>query len=341
MYNKKIPGRLFVFFLVAMIVAGSLTVHAQSIANPCINLGAQPTVPSTPDGATKCTTDYTACINSGADAGVCSSLATQEGEAWVAYAICTQNHINFPNNINYSTTICQENFSVAGQTYSDIQNAINQAKNNAVAATSCNNTGGTITHDSSGNVVCTKQYTCPTGQTWSSLGGSSGGQGGCVSTPPAPATQLTYTPLEPLPGGFQGVQTGNIGPYVVSIFQLLMVIGAFLAVGALVVGGITYMVSEVVDKKSEAKQRIRAALWGLLLLLGAFLILNTINPQLVNFGGLFNPTAGLPNNPPATSGSGASPPTAAQLQAQTNQCNQLSGCSAQTNSDGTVSCTCL
>lgn len=50
----------------------------------------------------------------------------------------------------------------------------------------------------------------------------------------------------------------------------------------LIWGAILYTVSGAVDKKSEAKEWIKGAIYGLILLLGAYLILYTINPNLVN-----------------------------------------------------------
>lgn len=97
-------------------------------------------------------------------------------------------------------------------------------------------------------------------------------------------TNLTYIPLEPLPalGGAQSGQ-GNFGELVAGVFRILINVGAFAAVLFLVLGGIAYMVSENTFKKMMAKERIRAALWGLGILAASWLILNTINPQLVTF----------------------------------------------------------
>ncbi len=50
----------------------------------------------------------------------------------------------------------------------------------------------------------------------------------------------------------------------------------------LVYSGFVYMLSESVTSKESAIERIRSALSGLLLALMAFLILNTINPDLVS-----------------------------------------------------------
>lgn len=104
---------------------------------------------------------------------------------------------------------------------------------------------------------------------------------------------LPYTPLEPLPGVPQN-GTANFGALLQGLFTLLLSLGALIAVAALVVGGITYMVSDVVDRKHEAKTRMYSAVWGLLLLLASFLILNTVNPQLVNFSNIISPTTGSP-----------------------------------------------
>ncbi|MSR70613.1 hypothetical protein EXS62_01075 [Candidatus Kaiserbacteria bacterium] len=161
-----------------------------------------------------------------------------------------------------------------------------------------------------------QDYSCEAGFTWS----NSISPAGCVPIPgytppttnpavaPAPAGSgarpticgggiCPYTPLEPLPGVNQ---TGNnFAGFLNGLFKLLFTIGGMAAVVSLVYGGITYMVSEIVTDKGWAKRRMQASLWGLLLLVGAWLILNTINPQLINFS--FNPVrvqvsnTGMPN----------------------------------------------
>ena len=54
-----------------------------------------------------------------------------------------------------------------------------------------------------------------------------------------------------------------------------------LALGALVIAGFRYMLSDTIDSKDEAKKMIWGALSGLVLGLAAYLILNTINPALL------------------------------------------------------------
>ncbi len=95
-------------------------------------------------------------------------------------------------------------------------------------------------------------------------------------------TNLEYVPLEPFVGVNQNGDA-SFGQLVLGYFKLLVNIGAFLAVAVLVVGGITYMVSESTVSKFVGKERVKAAFIGLGILAAAWLILNTINPQLLTF----------------------------------------------------------
>ena len=104
-------------------------------------------------------------------------------------------------------------------------------------------------------------------------------------TPFCNGQTCTYVPLEPIPGLPQTGQDFN--GFLNGMFKLLFTIGGMVAVVSLVFGGVTYMVSEIVGKIEWAKKQMRAALWGLALLVVAWLILYTINPQLITFS--FNP----------------------------------------------------
>jgi len=53
------------------------------------------------------------------------------------------------------------------------------------------------------------------------------------------------------------------------------------ALGALVIGGFLYMGADTVTTKDKAREYINGAFLGLLIGLGAYLILNTINPDLL------------------------------------------------------------
>jgi hypothetical protein len=59
--------------------------------------------------------------------------------------------------------------------------------------------------------------------------------------------------------------------------------GAAIAIVMLVLGALTYMFSDIAKNKTGALSRIRNAMWAIVLLLSSYLILNTINPDLVKF----------------------------------------------------------
>ncbi|MDD3694032.1 MAG: NlpC/P60 family protein [Candidatus Pacebacteria bacterium] len=78
----------------------------------------------------------------------------------------------------------------------------------------------------------------------------------------------------------------QIGDYVNSLFSIALGILTLLAVIMIVIAGVQYMTIESFQGKSDAKSRITGALTGLLLALSIYIILGTINPDLlqVNFG---------------------------------------------------------
>jgi hypothetical protein len=100
---------------------------------------------------------------------------------------------------------------------------------------------------------------------------------------------LSYTPLEPLsPSGSK--PNPNFCDIVNLLFRVFIYVGSMVAVLFLVLGGIGYMVSEVVNKRVQARKRIQSSIYGLLILLCSYLILNTVNPQLVKSCNVLAPT---------------------------------------------------
>ena len=100
-----------------------------------------------------------------------------------------------------------------------------------------------------------------------------------------------YYPLSPLPdpsnngqtqGHFDPTKPDGFSSYLNLIIKLFIGICAVLAVIMIVVGGIEYMTSELPGLKSEGKDRIIQAILGLILALGAWTLLNTINPKLLD-----------------------------------------------------------
>ncbi len=95
----------------------------------------------------------------------------------------------------------------------------------------------------------------------------------------------TYKLLAPI-GKITEVKTNNIGNYFSLFFKLAIGLAGVLAVVMLVVGGIQWMGSESVFGKVNAKEQITSALLGLLIALGSYALLNTINPDLLGKKGL-------------------------------------------------------
>jgi len=129
-------------------------------------------------------------------------------------------------------------------------------------------------------------------------------------------TNLDYYPLAPLPGVGETcekdvngntvcIKTGPdckpdptdptgkkqictpsnaFGKYLNMMIQIFIGLAAVLAMIMIVMGGIEYMTSELVSSKQAGKDRIINAILGLLLALGSYAILNTLNPDLLNVG---------------------------------------------------------
>lgn len=98
-------------------------------------------------------------------------------------------------------------------------------------------------------------------------------------------SDIFYTPLAPLPGLEGPIDTSEdcaFGKYLNIIIKIFLGICAVLAMIMIVIGGIEYMTSELPSSKGAGKKTIMQAIFGLLLALGAYLILNTINPNLLN-----------------------------------------------------------
>jgi hypothetical protein len=86
--------------------------------------------------------------------------------------------------------------------------------------------------------------------------------------------------------GILNVRELKLEDYINSIFQIALGVLMVLSVVMIVVAGVQYMTVESFYGKSDAKKRISGALMGLILSLGIVIILNTINPRLleINFG---------------------------------------------------------
>ncbi|KKT40900.1 MAG: hypothetical protein UW28_C0017G0004 [Parcubacteria group bacterium GW2011_GWA2_44_13] len=93
------------------------------------------------------------------------------------------------------------------------------------------------------------------------------------------ANAAPYNLLQPI----QNIQqSSNIVDYVSGLVPFVIMLAAVLAVVQIVIGGMEWAFSESILAKGEGKDRIQMALLGLLIALLSYIILNTINPDLVN-----------------------------------------------------------
>lgn len=119
------------------------------------------------------------------------------------------------------------------------------------------------------------------------------------TTPQTPAQNTTYKLLSPLPcppestdctvgpGGEKLLENYTIADanplskYINIMLKIFIGICAILAMIMITLGGLEYMTSELPGNKESGKNKITQAVLGLLLALGAWLILWTINPDLL------------------------------------------------------------
>ena len=208
-----------------------------------------------------------------------------------------------------TTAECQQRY---GQNY-----AYNQQSGTCVQRVLINNIGNTAADNSDSNAFC---------------------KGGAC----------TYVPLEPLPTlpGYYGPNppancvnpsTQSFASAMPSIFKLLIGAGALVAIIILVLGALTYMFSDIAGNKKRAIDRIRNAMWAIVLLLSSYLILYTVNPDLVMFKLDLGGTSNFDASPAAPGTALPQQMTQAQLQAQQNQCAN-GGKSVRFGADGSLIC---
>jgi hypothetical protein len=90
-------------------------------------------------------------------------------------------------------------------------------------------------------------------------------------------------------GGGAAAQPGPYGSdplsFIEDVYTIGLAVGGLLAFAMVVYGGVQYtLAAGNPSSQSDAKDRIKSALVGLLLLLGAVTVLNTINPEIIKGG---------------------------------------------------------
>ena len=101
-----------------------------------------------------------------------------------------------------------------------------------------------------------------------------------------PDGTITYVPLEKTAMDAADINsTGNLADFLKSVYNFGVAAAAVLAVLMIAWGGIEYMTTEAFQGKSDAKDKIWNAIFGLLLVLASYLILWTINPDIIKLPG--------------------------------------------------------
>src|SRR3989338_2030391 len=108
---------------------------------------------------------------------------------------------------------------------------------------------------------------------------------------PKQSAAQNYVPLAPIEGTTIGPCATsdptnpncktNLSVYLTGIFKVGVAGAGALAFLMIVWGGFTYLSTDVITGKEEGKARIERAVGGLILALTSYIILNTINPKLV------------------------------------------------------------
>lgn len=95
------------------------------------------------------------------------------------------------------------------------------------------------------------------------------------------AAEQSYKLLSPI-GELTQVSRGSFSSYLQTMVNIAIGLVGAVSVIMLIVGGLQYILTSVNEgAKKEAKERITNAIIGILIILSGYLILNTINPDLL------------------------------------------------------------
>lgn len=121
---------------------------------------------------------------------------------------------------------------------------------------------------------------------------------------------VQYSPMILIPGMNPSGAT-SLPALINSIYVLAIAVGAIFAVIKIALAGVKYSMDDVITSKEEAKKDIKGVLMGLAILLIPFIVLNTINPDLINMNVLSSMSRmGQGVNPSGGGGGGGSNPNA-------------------------------
>jgi hypothetical protein len=136
-----------------------------------------------------------------------------------------------------------------------------------------------------------------------------------ATTPGSPSESGNYIPLAPLPGttcrdaarpefadGCTNPNETTLQVYLGGIYLLAIGISFALVFVMIMWGGIQYLSTDAISGKSEGREKIQNALWGLIIVLTAYLLLYTIDKRLLDFSLFGGGSAGGSSQTSGTSG---------------------------------------
>ncbi len=116
--------------------------------------------------------------------------------------------------------------------------------------------------------------------------------------------QTSYTLLQPLASDGStttsiSIKSGGLSSYLQIVFQYVLVTVTVIAIFMLIYGGMEYLTTDIVNRKSAGKETILRALSGIVFIFCVWFILNLINPDLaktaldLGVGAINNTTASI------------------------------------------------
>lgn len=131
-----------------------------------------------------------------------------------------------------------------------------------------------------------------------------------------------FEPLVVIPGVTTAdVVNKGLGPYIVGIYKTSISLSIVAAVLMFMYHAFWYTTSEAIGNKGAAKAGMKNVIYGILLILSSYLILQTINPELVNFSLNINPPSAPTVNESAPLKLGSSAPVDSSAISDSDVCN--------------------
>ena len=118
--------------------------------------------------------------------------------------------------------------------------------------------------------------------TYPTLASATVGDSQTASTTATSTSSDVYTFLAPLGEITTWSQDDDLYSYLNFIIKTIIILASVFAVVMIMIGGFEYLSSDAIGSKQDGLKRIQDAIWGLLIALFSWLLLNTINPDILN-----------------------------------------------------------